>query len=859
MFKENIEVTEIIIPETFTSIPEYTFTNCSALTSVTIPNNVTSIGRCAFQNCSSLTSIEIANGVTSIEFNAFNKCESLTSIVIPSNITEIQGNAFTGCSSLTSVHWNAKNCNDFNWSSPFNNVASQIISFTFGDSVQHIPARLLAGMSKLTSITIPSNIQSIGDNNNIDSLQEIRFNINTLEDFINSSINKLCWEKINGYCARKLFKENIEVTEIIIPETFTSIPEYTFTNCSALTSVTIPNNVTSIGRCAFQNCSSLTSIEIANGVTSIEFNAFNKCESLTSIVIPSNITEIQGNAFTGCSSLTSVHWNAKNCNDFNWSSPFNNVATQITSFTFGDSVQHIPAKLLAGMSKLTSITIPSNIQSIRDNNNIDSLQEIRFNINTLEDFINSGINELCHNYINGNCIRKLFKDDKELVDVIIPNDITSIPQYTFANCASITSFTFHNNVTYIGLNALMGTAWFNNQPDGCVYAGRCLYKYKGYMPYGTNIDINENCVYICDRAFADCDGLNSIVIHQNISSIGEGAFDGCFAMTSLKCYAPDNYNYPLIFQINNKPNLKELACPASWLYDFNEMEQYPQQLEKLAITEGEVTEKVYNFIKNSKKTLHTLDLTGASNYIIEDLALKGCYTLENITFPKNLGIIGYEAFSECTKIQTLEIPSSVTEIKERAFENCRSVSSITFTEGSNLRTIGSWAFYNNHSLTRIEIPEGVETIGDIAFYGCDFLEELILPSTINSIGENGFAECSNVQQMRVNAPTPPDIQSNTFDKVSRNIEFIVPKEAIEAYSQHKYWREFVPTTKLENVVKDYKIFTQNGTLHIEGAETDYQIHDISGQLVYSGNATAITLPRGIYLITINDKTKKITL
>ena len=273
-------------------------------------------------------------------------------------------------------------------------------------------------------------------------------------------------------------------------------------------------------------------------------------------------------------------------------------------------------------------------------------------------------------------------------------------------------------------------------------------------------------------------------------------------------------------------------------------------------------ENGFNFINRSKKSLHTIDLSGATNTTINDLAFYDCYKLENLTLPKNIETIGYKAFAECVHIKQLEIPATVTNIEERAFENCRSINTLTFEEGSALESIGSWAFYNNHALESVELPEGVKEIGDAAFYGCNYLENITLPASVQSIGDNGFALCNQVKRMEVKSTTPPTIEAKTFFQVDRNIEFIVPEEARNAYAEHEYWKEFIqkaPTNVENSESVNTKIFTQNGTLHIDGITTDYQIYNTSGQLVYTGNASTLSLARGIYLITINGETQKIVL
>ena len=96
------------------------------------------------------------------------------------------------------------------------------------------------------------------------------------------------------------------IKRIIIGDSVTTIGEYAFRDCSALTSVTIPNSVTTIGSKAFYNCYALTSVTIPNSVTTIGEAAFCDCSVLTSVTIPNSVTTIGEYTFRGCSALTFV-------------------------------------------------------------------------------------------------------------------------------------------------------------------------------------------------------------------------------------------------------------------------------------------------------------------------------------------------------------------------------------------------------------------------------------------------------------------------------------------------------------------------------------------------------------------------
>ena len=188
--------------------------------------------------------------VTSIGYYAFYYCSGLTSVTIPNSVTSIGNYAFQNCSGLTSV-------------------------------------------------TIPNSVTSIGDG--------AFYNCSGLKKVIVKDIAAWCGIKFDGsysnplYYAKHIYSdENTEITNLIIPNSVTSIGNRAFYDCSGLTSVTIPNSVTSIGQSAFSGCSGLTSVTIGNSVTSIGSSAFSYCSGLTSVTIPNSVTSIGEGTFQYC-------------------------------------------------------------------------------------------------------------------------------------------------------------------------------------------------------------------------------------------------------------------------------------------------------------------------------------------------------------------------------------------------------------------------------------------------------------------------------------------------------------------------------------------------------------------------------
>lgn len=217
---------------------------------------------------------------------------------------------------------------------------------------------------------------------------------------------------------------------VTIPETVTynehtySVTEIAFCAfeyCSGLTSVTIPNSVTNIWYSAFDGCSSLTSVTIPNSVTKIESHAFARCSSLTSVDIPNSVTYIGAYAFLECSSLTSV--------------------------VIPNSVTDLGIRAFSDCSSLTSITVAE------DNPTFDSRDNCNAIIETQTNTLIAG----CSKTTIPNSVTSIgdyaFSDCSSLTSVEIPNSVTSIGDYAFECCSNLTSVTIPNSVTYIGYYA----------------------------------------------------------------------------------------------------------------------------------------------------------------------------------------------------------------------------------------------------------------------------------------------------------------------------------------------------------------------------------------------------------------------
>ena len=234
-------------------------------------------------------------------------------------------------------------------------------------------------------------------------------------------------------------------------------------------------------------------VVIKNDVTSIGNYAFKDYTNLISLTIPNSVTSIGSATLSGCSGLKSV--------------------------TIPDSVTNIESYAFNYCTGLTNITIPNSVTSIGDNAFSHCTAITSVTIGTSVTSIGKSAFGMCIG----------------LTSITIPKSVISIGNGALSGCSGLKSITIPDSVTSIGSYAFYNTAWYDNQSDGLVYAGKVAYKYKGKgtMPQNTSIVIKDGTKGIADYAFEARTGLTSLTIPNSVTNIGEGAFRLCTGLTSL--------------------------------------------------------------------------------------------------------------------------------------------------------------------------------------------------------------------------------------------------------------------------------------------------------------------------------------
>ena len=248
-----------------------------------------------------------------------------------------------------------------------------------------------------------------------------------------------------------------------------------------------------------------------------------------------------------------------------------------------------------------------------------------------------------------------------------------------------------------------------------------------------------------------------------------------------------------------------------------------------------------------------------SDDVIGDYAFSGCSSLTSLTLPSSVTSIGGHAFEKCSGLTSLTLPSSVTSIGEFAFRYCSGLTSLTIPSGvttidyyafadcsgltsltlpSSVTSIGGYAFAWCSGLTSLTLPSSVTSIGDYAFAWCSGLTSLTLPSSVTSIGGHAFAWCSGLTSLTLPSSVT-EIDWSTFERCNNlkecNCLLDSDLETCLAYS-HDDWTK-IPVDEIK--------YYHNGQ-ELTKLEIPSGVDKIGSYSFYKGvNLTSLTLPSSV--------------
>ena len=790
---QNSNVKKVVIEKGVTSIGNYAFSGCLGLKSITIPDGITSIGDHAFDSCINLRSITLPDSITSIGMWAFYNCWNVSSIIIPDGVTSIEDFTFNSCISLTSI--------------------------TIPNSVTNIKSSAFHNCADLTSITIPDSVTSIGDSafSDCNSLQTISLG-----------------------CGSALKKSDFGDQADLV--SYTNQHLLTKTEAKAKTCTEDGNKeYWTCEHCGKYFLSDDTNPETAKAVEQSEF------------IIPAShkLTKVEAKDATCTEDGNKAYWTCEHCGKYFLSDDSNpETATAVElSETVIPALKHKNATTRGVVEPNGTKPGYSGDRYCPDCDTVLEKGYTYWNEGNLTWKLDadgtltiSGTGTM-KDYDYNNNPSPANQKKGSVKKVVIKDGVTSIGNFAFYNCTSLTSITIPDSVTSIELAA------FNNCnnltsitiPDSVTSIGDSAFELCNKL---SSITLSNNITSIGNWAFHGCH-LTSITIPDSVTSIGAMAFYSCSNLQtiSLSCKSSlkksDFGDKANLVSYTNQHLLTKTAAKAATCSESGNKEYWTcEHCGKYFLSDDsnpetakavEQSETILPAIQHKNAELrNSSEPTETSPGYSGDLYCPDCDTVvekgytywieDNLTWKlyedgtlnisgtgamkdydndpspacRNSNVkkvviedgvtsIGNKAFDSCSSLTSITIPNSVTNIGAAAFDSCGSLTSITIP--GSVTSIGTVAFYNCSGLTSVTIPDSVTNIGAAAFDSCGSLTSIVIPNSVTSIESYAFSACSSLTSITI-PDSVTSIGNNAFDSCSSLTSITIPDgvASIESYA-----------------------------------------------------------------------------
>lgn len=747
------------------------FNGNTALKNVSLPDTLVEIGWKSFQGCTGLTNIDIPESVEIIGQYAFYECTGLKTLIIPKNVKSMS--SIAPSKTLLVVTEN---------------------SYAHAWAEQYWTTYYVVAEGENPEMIVVDGITYLGAGDEVAAIA-----------FDRASADVVMPEKVGGYTVTSMldiFKDCTSITSVVLPSKLEIIGYQAFYGCTKLTSVGIPDGLTEIGASAFYNCKALKSIEIPSSVTTIGNSAFFDCDALTSVTVPDSVTSIGSYTFALCDKLTTVK--------------LSNGLTEISDTLFSNS------------NALSEIDIPDSVTSIGESafENCTALTEITLpaGLTSIGSYAFSGCTGLTEIVLPTGLTtigERAFTKCTGISEVTIPASVTSF-EGAFLNCTGIVDVTICEGVKAIGNQAFYGCKSITEiiLPDSVTTIGGAAFELCSNL---MNVKIPDGITSIGARAFYGCTKMVEIELPYGITSVGQYMFAYCYSLATIEIPASVETIGENAF--SNCTGLLTALVPGSVTKMYTT--SFPTNTVLL------VTENSY---------AHTFAVNNSLLYFTvgEDVSYEIC-AVDGVTYFVADGAA--TAISFDGSVTEVVIPETVNECPvttiAAAFSGCTSITSVKLP--STLRTIDSKAFYNCTSLASVEISEGLTEIGAKAFRYCSALEVVVIPESVTSIA-------------------PATSETTPFE--DNTILIVYGNSYAEKYANDNYFTSVVIAEGEDSQIQTYvidgiKYLTSNGTAIVVSADSSVRdvvipetvggctVKIIGNEAFYGSAMKTIELPRGL--------------
>lgn len=320
---------------------------------------------------------------------------------------------------------------------------------------------------------------------------------------------------------------------------------------------------------------------------------------------------------------------------------------------------------------------------------------------------------------------------KSLTSVTIPSTVERIGVYAFYYCTSLKNITIPSSVSEIDASSFSYCNKLIQVENGVSYVDKWAVACNSSVK---SVALRQDTVGIAASAFKDCSSLTRVTIPSSVMTVCKDAFDGCNGLFEVENgvyyvdkwavkFSPNTVNYVSVVLREDTVGIGNYI-----FYDSS-------VLQEITIPNGVKIIGNYAFCDCRYLTSITLPDTVES---IGRYAFSNCIDLERITLPNGLTTIKEGAIYRCRSLESLTIPSSVTHVGKNAFRDCRDLTKVTFDQNSQLTTIGNAAFGSCPALTTVVLPSGLTSISNMMFSSCTALTTVTIPSSVTQIEELAF-------------------------------------------------------------------------------------------------------------------------